>query len=109
MIANIKDIVDKINSLNIIQTEYQDEFVFPEELQDFLINNCSVVKSGLHIDKHRHYETAITVYQYNEKYFGLQFVIDLYSEMSSIEGISHTIKAFSMKQVMKPTYLIDNR
>jgi len=99
----MKNLIEKINSAKIIQTEYPDEMLFPKKIQEILYL-CTIVADELYIDRHRWYELSTTVYEFEGQYFGIEYVTQCYSESSSIEDMYHTIKAFPMKAVQVTTY-----
>ena len=97
------NIVEKINSLKLIQKKYWEDIEFPEEIQSVL-DKCEIVETDLDVDKHRWYETSLVVYKLNDEYFGIRYVTDTFSESSSIEDMYWQICAIPMKQVQKITY-----
>lgn len=101
----LQELITKINELNLCQTEYPDEQEFNEEI-DSELSNLKVVDSGLDVDKHRWYETSVTVYKHPEGFFGIRYVTDQFSEMSSIEDHYWDLKAFEMEEVSTVTYKV---
>ena len=101
-----KELVEKINSLELIQKEYPDEIEFPEEIQK-VIDESIIVKYNLFTEEHRWYETSLWVYKYKDEYFGIRYVDKLYSEGSSIEDVYHTITAVLLKEKPSVTYEIE--
>lgn len=100
------ELIDKINSLKLIQKEYWEDTEFPQEVQEVL-DTCEIVKEGLDVEKHRWYETSVVVGQLNGEYFGIRFVTTVYSESSSIEDVRWKINAFPMKAVLSVDYVIE--
>lgn len=103
---NRKELIEKINSLEIIQRYWYDDENFPEEISDIL-DTCDEVAHFLHINKHRWYETSVVVYKLNDEYFGIRYVTDLFSESSSIYEMYWTLEAFPMKEVKTITYEVE--
>ena len=101
---NRLELIEKINSLKIVQTDYPDEFEFPEEIKPFM-DDCDIVRESVNTDKRRWYETDITVYEYEGEYFGIRFLTQLYSEQSSIEDIYHILSAIPMKAIQTVSYV----
>lgn len=104
---NRLELIKKINSLKLIQGEWWEELSFPVEIQEVL-DSCKIVDSELDINKHRWYETSITVYELNGEYFGILYVTDTFSESSSISDMFHTVKAFPMKKIEIISYEKEN-
>jgi hypothetical protein len=99
----MQNLVQKINDAKIIQKEYWEDQSFGEDIDNEL-GSCKIVDSELDVDKHRWYETSITVYELNGEYFGIRYVTDTFSESSSIEDMFWTIEAFPMKAIQTTTY-----
>jgi hypothetical protein len=100
-----EEIIKTINDLQLIQTDYAEDFEFPSEIESAL-SECHFIQSGIDIQEHRWYETSIYVYYTSEgEYFGIRYVTKLYSESSNISDIHHIIKAFPMKRIHTVTYV----
>lgn len=105
MSMNVKELVEKINSLEITQTEYFDEQSISEEIDKILEESRIVDKVSR--DIHRWWETSIVVYKINEnEYLGIRYVTNLYSEQSDISDVFHTIKAYVMEPKLTITYIV---
>lgn len=100
----LQELINKIKEAKVLQTEYADEQEFGEEI-DKELNKLPVVASGLDVDKHRWYETSITVYKHEEGFLGIRFITDQFSEMSSMEDHYWTLPAFEMQEVKTVTYI----
>jgi hypothetical protein len=96
-----KELVEKINSLKLIQKDYWEDIEFPENIEAILAK-CKTVTEYLYPHEHRWYETSIVVYELDGEYFGIRYVTKLYSEPGSIEDIFFTIRA----SLMKPKQII---
>jgi hypothetical protein len=99
----MKEIIEKLNNLNIIQKNYEFEEDLPEEMLKYFTKQLA---SELDIDKHRWYETSISVWQTNEGLLGVRSITNLYSEQSYYEDISWKLRFFEMKTVRTVTYKI---
>lgn len=97
------DILQKFTSLNLLQKSIDWEEDLPEELYD-LLDEMVVVADNLNIDKHRWYETCITVFQYGGRFMGVEHICDSYSENQEIADCFHHLKFFEMKQQKIETY-----
>lgn len=102
----MKEIVKELNDLKLIQSEMDWIEGIPEELYNRYFENAKCVDEGLDVDKHRWYETTISVYKLPEGLIGVESVTDLFSESSSISDIFHTLRFFEMEEVLIPSYKI---
>lgn len=101
----LQELINKIKDAKVIQTEYPDEQSFGKEIDDRL-NKLTNVESGLDVDKHRWYETSITVLKHEEGFLGIRFITDQFSEQSSMEDHYWTLEAFEMEEVKTVTYKV---
>lgn len=56
------------------------------------------------MDKHRWYETSISVFKIPEGFIGVQSITDTFSEQSEISDMFHHLRFLEMKEVTKITY-----
>jgi len=101
---NTKELVEKLNELKILQTSEWQEHI-PDEIwyQYFKENQ---VKHGLNVEKHRWYETTITVIQVANGFIGVRSITQVYSESSSIEDCFFTLEFYEMNEVTIKSYEI---
>jgi hypothetical protein len=96
--------IKELNELKIIQTLWCDGgYAESEELQEFL-KDATIVATGLYVDKHRWYETAIDVYKVQDKLIGIRAISQLYSESSGIEDCFHYLRFMEMEEIKTTTY-----
>lgn len=100
----LTELINKIREAKVLQTDYPDEQEFGDEIDNEL-KKLPIVESGLDVDKHRWYETSITVYKHEEGFLGIRFVTDQFSEQSSMEDHYWTLPAFEMQEVKNVTYI----
>ena len=62
------------------------------------------LEEGLSVDKHRWYETSVSVYLVGDRFLGVRGISNCYSESSSAEDCCDTAEAFEMKEVKTVTY-----
>lgn len=106
-------IVDELNKLEILQKDIDLMEALPDDVyyEYFEYNlqgpSCEEIKSNLDVDKHRHYETSITVFQTKEgEFFGCRHISNVYSEASMVEDCYWYLKWFEMEEVKTVTYKI---
>jgi hypothetical protein len=99
----MKEIIEKLNNLNIIQKNYEFEEDLPEEMLKYFTKSLA---SELDIDKHRWYETSVSVWETNEGLLGVRSITNLYSEQSDYEDISWKLRFFEMEPIQTITYKI---
>ena len=101
---NNKELVEYLNSLEIIQKGSWDEDI-PEEIwEKYFENKYETVDSELDIDKHRWYETSTEVIKINDGFIGIRSVTQRYSENSSIEDMYWSLMFFEMKEIKIVSY-----
>ena len=104
----IKELVDYLNELKITQTSIGfiefDENNFPENIYEKYFENSICVAQELDINKHRWYETGISVWKTADGLLGVRSVTKLYSESSDIEDIYHTLRFFEMEEITVTSY-----
>jgi hypothetical protein len=101
---NNKELVEYLNSLEIIQKGSWDEDI-PEEIwEKYFENKYETVDSELDIDKHRWYETSTEVIKINDGFIGIRSVTQCYSENSSIEDMYWSLMFFEMKEIKIVSY-----
>ncbi len=101
----MKEIIEKLNNLKILQKSIEFEEDLPEEIYKQYFEGRDL-DSGLDVQKHRWYETSISVYEIAEGFLGVRSVTDVFSEQSEVIDMFHTLEFFEMKQVQTTTYEI---
>ena len=100
----MKEIIDKLNNLKISQKSLD----FIEDLSEGLYEEYfrNHVIDGLNVDKHRWYETTLSVYKLEEGLLGVTSVTDLFSEQSTVNDIYHTLEFNEVEEIPSITYKI---
>lgn len=96
----IQTLIKELNELEITQ-----KGDWLEDVPQSLLKDKVVVAYGLNIDKHRHYETAVDVLEYESGiYMGVQYCSNVFSEQSSIADVAWTLHFFEMEAVPSVIY-----
>ena len=98
------ELVEELNGMKILQTSEWQEHIPDEIWHDYFKENQ--IKHGLYVDKHRWYETTITVIQVHDGFIGVRSITQLYSESSSIEDCFFTLEFHEMNEVTTKSYEI---
>ena len=101
---NIKEIIEELNSLKIIQKSMDFTEDLDQDILDKYFTNC--VKELLDVDKHRWYETSIQVYELPDGYLGVQCITDVVGESNSVEDMFWTLRFFEMDQIQVVSYIV---
>ena len=75
------------------------------EAEDNIPSEINKVASGLELDEHRWFSTAIDVYECEDGFVGIQGAYQSFSEMQSWSDIDWDCTAFPMKAVETITYV----
>lgn len=101
----MKEIIKELNDLKITQKSIDFLEDLPEEIYEKYFQE--EVENGLDVDKHRWYETSISVFRIDEGLFiGVESVTDTFSEQSEVEDMYHTLRFFEMEAIPSVTYKI---
>ena len=101
---SIKEIIEELNSLKIIQKSMDFTEDLDQDILDKYFTNC--VKELLDVDKHRWYETSIQVYELPDGYLGVQCITDVVGESNSVEDMFWTLRFFEMDQIQVISYIV---
>lgn len=100
----MKEIIEELNNLKILQKSMDFLEDLPEEVVDKYFEDY--VTEGLEVDKHRWYETSLSVYKVEQGLIGVVSVTDLFSESSEVEDIFYTLQFHEVAEVPSITYKI---
>lgn len=100
------EILKALKEAKIKQSEIDWAENIPEEIWEKILSEGIVVAQGIEVDKHRWYETSVTVVKIDERFLGINHVSDIFSETMDISDVYHTMKFFEMIEVNQPTYII---
>jgi predicted restriction endonuclease len=101
----MKEIIEELNNLKIIQKSIDFEEDLPEEIYEKYFNQ-KPLKTELDIDKHRWYETGESVWKTEKGLLGVRSVTNIYSENSSVEDMFWELMFFEMEEVQTISYKI---
>lgn len=102
------ELLEKLNSLKLIQELIDWEECLPEDIWKEHFENSTNYQSlvtGLEVDKHRHYETSISVIKIYGRFLGIQHVTDVYSEQMDVSDCYFEINFFEMAEKQTITYI----
>lgn len=105
-----KDLCENLNKLSIKQISTWENSI-PQEVWETHFQdkdgkwNFETVSTNLDVDKHRWYETSITVIKINGGYIGIRLVSNLFSEVDSISDIEWSLIFMEMELVVTTTYI----
>ena len=92
---SLDSLIEYLNDLNVIQNDYDFEDI-PEDLWNMYFKNC--LAHGLDIEKHRWYETSVSVFETELGIFGIRHVHKTYSEEMSVSDIYWQYEFFKMNK-----------
>lgn len=106
----MKELIQQLNDLNIRQESIDFCEDLPQDIYEKWFEG-NEVDNQLDVDKHRWYETSISVFRIDDapispSYLGVCSITDLFSEQSSVSDITYTLKFFEMEPVITTTYKI---
>ena len=73
------------------------------ELEEYLGNDL-LVKDNIDIDKHRWYETSISIFKCSDGLLGIRLPSQLYSESSEWSDLYSGIEFYEVEEVMEVVY-----
>lgn len=100
-----KELVDYLNSLQILQTSSWDECISEDIWDTYFDNKIETVETDLNIDRHRWYELSTEVISIRDGYIGIRSVTNCYSESSSVGDMYHLLEFFEMEPEITTTYV----
>lgn len=99
------ELLKQLNELEIEQEQMEWSENIPEEIwNEHFANKCAQLESDLDVDKHRWYETSISVVEVYDRIMGVKHVSDIFSESMSCKDCGHTLEFFEMEPVNTITY-----
>lgn len=107
-IATFDQLLEKLNSLKIIQKSFDWLEDLPDDLYEQYFENIYICADELDIERHRWYETCIQVFEIPvgeiNRYLGVRYLNNSYSESQMIEDCSHELEFFEMNRTLIPRY-----
>lgn len=107
MRQKFEDLLKRLQKTEIIQSHWDNEWIynFPEDIQKlFKQGDYKVVKTEIDVDKHRWYETSITVVEVFGSLLGIRLVSKSYSETQELEDIYHFLEFHEMEEFTTVSY-----
>ena len=99
----MKQVLEKLNGLKILQKSIDFLEDLPEDIyKKYFLNDLD---NNLEVDKHRWYETSISIFDIGIGYLGVRSVTDVNSENSEVEDMHYTLEFFEMEQITKISYI----
>jgi len=65
-----------------------------------------LVSEGIDVDKRRHYETSLSVFECEDGFVGIREISQIYSESASVEDCYHPLTFVDLVKEMRPVYLV---
>ena len=97
----------KMNREQLIEFVNNSHFKSLFEAEDNIPSGINKVASGLDLDEHRWFSTAIDVYRCEDGFVGIQGAYQSFSEMQSWSDIDWDCTAFPMKEIQTVTYVAE--
>ena len=69
-----------------------------------LVEEAILVKEGVDVEKHRWYETSISIFRCSDGLLGIRLPSQLYSESSEWSNLYSGIEFYDIEEVMEITY-----
>jgi hypothetical protein len=101
----MEEILNELNGLEIIQKSIDFEEDLPENIYEKYFSR-KPLETELDIDKHRWYETGISVWETEKGLLGIRSVTNIYSENSSVEDMYWELMFFEMEEFTTVSYKI---
>jgi hypothetical protein len=103
--TKFNELLEKLKSLEIIQQEMDWDENIPQDIWDeYFLNNYNELKSGLHVDSHRHYEMSTSVIEVSGGLLGIKHITNVYSESCGVEDCYVEMEFMEMKEVQIISY-----
>lgn len=93
--------IKELNELKITQNSSDWQEDLPENYASIF---TKAVETGCGVDKHRWYETVVDVFEYQDRFIGVRYINQLYSETSSISDICWQLAFVEMEAIPSVVY-----
>lgn len=100
----MKELIKELNELGITQQDLDWGESLPSRIYEEHFKNAREVSTGLDVNKHRWYETSITVIEVGGMYIGIRHVSDLFSESMCVDDVYHKMKFMEMEEIKLISY-----
>jgi hypothetical protein len=100
----MKEVLNELKGLKIIQKSID----FEEDLPEYIFGKYFLkpVATELEIDKHRWYETSVSVWETEKGLLGVRSITNIYSESSSVEEMYWELRFFEMESFATISYKV---
>lgn len=104
----MKELIEKLNSLKILQTSGDWEECIPEDIFEEYFENTDYgdVAYGLDVDTHRWYETSTTVIRIDGIFMGIEYITNMFSESMDYEDCYHYLEFTEMEEFTTVSYRV---
>ena len=80
------ELLEQLKALKLIQTKMDWAENIPQDIWDkYIDDKFETVSEDLNVDRHRHYETSITVIKIYDRLLGITHISNIYSEGNECE------------------------
>jgi hypothetical protein len=102
----MKESIEKLNGLQIIQTSSGWKENIPDDIWAKYFENLPFeeVALDLDVDTHRWYETSTTVIKIGGIFIGINYITNMFSESQNYEDCYHTIEFMEMEEYVTTSY-----
>ena len=101
----MKELIEHLNGLKIIQKSIDFEEDLPNDIYEKYFSGRPL-ETEMDIDKHRWYETGISVWETEKGLLGVRSVTNIYSENSSVEDMFWELMFFEIESFVTTSYKI---
>ena len=99
------ELLEKLQSLNITQTKSDWAEILPDEIwKEYFEGNFTEIAFNLDIDTHRWYETSVSVIKIYDRFLGIKYITNMFSESQDYEDCYVTMEFYEMKETQITTY-----
>lgn len=102
----MKELIEKLNALQIEQCSYEWTEDLPEDIYNKYFADIDAEDLELYVDKHRWYETSVSVYKIGDEFLGVESVTDVFSEQMGYSDCGHTLNFFEMEEFSTVSYKV---
>lgn len=103
--TKFEELLTKLSELNITQTKSDWAENLPEDIwKEYFFGKYDEVAYGLEVDTHRWYETSIDVIKIYDRFLGIRYITNMFSESQDWEDCYVTIEFMEMKEVQITSY-----
>ena len=100
----MKEIIIELNNLKILQKSIEFTEDLPQYIYELYFKH--ELANSIDVEKHRWYETSITVFTVPEGILGVRSVTDICGETNEVIDILHILKFLEMDSTIKIAYKI---